>query len=232
MRQAEAGRVVMSVDSTNLLYLRHLHGSDEARMQQLCGADEEMDWDTVRVHGEVKPGAGANRIAIVTYGNGVVTSLQVRVRRGIQRGMRTRAVVGARCCGCSGVDVGREFAPPPHLTTPHQHAACRCLQANKVLAEEHGITDAVIIDCPYLSSPPAQLRELLPGFDAVVFADVCKVGQHPFAGFVTQLQNSGELPAAWRCVGAQPTYNPLGQRATFLSTDDITQAVLAVASKA
>lgn len=92
MRQAAAGRVVMSVDSTNLLYMRHLHGSDEARMQQLSGADEELDWDTVRVHGEVKTGRGANRVAIVTYGNGVVTSLQVRV---------TCAVGGGACkCLC------------------------------------------------------------------------------------------------------------------------------------
>lgn len=112
------------------------------------------------------------------------------------------------------------------------HTLLRSRQANKLLADEHGISDAVIIDCPYLSSPPAQLRELLPSFDAVVFADVCKVGQHPFAGFVTQLQTSGELPAAWRCVGAQPTYNPLGQRTTFLSTQDVVEAVLAVASKA
>ena len=179
MRQAKAGRVVMSVDSTNLLNLRHLHGSDLGRMQAFTGGDEEMDWDTVRTHNDVAPGVGTNRLAIVTYGNGVVTSLQ----------------------------------------------------AQKLLEDNHGIDDVVVIDSPYLSTPPAQLRELLPGFDAVVFADVCKDGQHPFAGFITKLHSWGELPAAWRCVAAQPTYNPLGHRLTFVSADDIVGASLSVLGK-
>ena len=46
--------------------------------------------------------------------------------------------------------------------------------------------------------------------DAVVFADVCKQGQHPLAGIVCELQQDGALPRHWQCVAAVPTYNPLG----------------------
>jgi len=98
------------------------------------------------------------------------------------------------------------------------------MQAAHELSTKYGIDDAVVIDSPYLSRPPEQLREVLGKFDRVVFADICKQGQHPFAGFVTSLNETGDVPPAWRCVAASPTYNPLGQTFTFLGPEDIVGA--------
>ena len=60
---------------------------------------------------------------------------------------------------------------------------------------------------------------------SVRYADgVCKQGQHPFGGMITDLQSEGRLPASWQCVAALPTYNPLGSTATFLNAPDIVEA--------
>eukprot|EP01134_Creolimax_fragrantissima_P006074 CFRG6074T1 len=71
--QAKAGRIVMSVDSTNLLNMRHLFGRDDKWQSPYTDKGDVMGWDEVRCYG----GRGT-RIAIVTYGNGVATSLQAR----------------------------------------------------------------------------------------------------------------------------------------------------------
>jgi TPP-dependent pyruvate/acetoin dehydrogenase alpha subunit/pyruvate/2-oxoglutarate/acetoin dehydrogenase E1 component len=72
--QAKAGRVVVSVDCTNLLNLRHLHGKDRGweRIYPQADAHGSMGFDEVRRYGT----GGAT--CIVTYGNGVVTALQAR----------------------------------------------------------------------------------------------------------------------------------------------------------
>jgi 2-oxoisovalerate dehydrogenase E1 component len=75
MVQAKAGRVVMSVDCTNLLNLRHVHGKDRRWEFPYPPADENglMSFDCVRRrYGE------RGSWCIVTYGNGVVTALQAR----------------------------------------------------------------------------------------------------------------------------------------------------------
>ena len=72
---ARAGRVIVSVDSTHLLNLRHLHGKDqgwEHYYPDPAGADPVMTFDQIQRYGEV------GKIVIVTYGNGVVTALQSR----------------------------------------------------------------------------------------------------------------------------------------------------------
>lgn len=79
----------------------------------------------------------------------------------------------------------------------------------------------VVIDSPYLSHATEGLRHAVRDLDAVVFADVCKHGQHPLAGIVAELQGDGQLPARWQCVAALPTYNPLGSTITFTSEADI-----------
>jgi len=107
------------------------------------------------------------------------------------------------------------------------------LQARERLLEKthgsfNGAIDAVVIDCPTLSHLPQGLKCLLPQFKAVVFADVCKLGQHPHAGLITKLQQEHLLPENnnnWQSVAAAPTYNPLGKLTTFLSVDDILDAV-------
>lgn len=74
IRQAKAGRVVMSVDCTNLLNLRHLHGNDRAweKSYPIKNADNILSFDCIRRYGD------QGRWAIVTFGNGVVNSLQAR----------------------------------------------------------------------------------------------------------------------------------------------------------
>lgn len=167
--QASGGRVVMLVDSTDLLNRRHLFGRDNAWMRPYpAQVGDVMGFDEVRQHGQ------GDALLIVSYGNGVPTALH----------------------------------------------------AKKELEEAHGLDGIVVVDAPYLSDVPGQLAELLPSFRAVVFADVCKLGQHPHAGLVVKLQSRGLLPARWRSIAAAPTYNPLGSTVTFLSQEDITAASL------
>jgi hypothetical protein len=163
VEQASAGRVVMSVDSTNLLNLRHLHGGDDKWRRPYPDKGEMLPWSSVVRYG------GGGRRAIVTYGNGVVAALQAR-----------------------------EELPNPQ--------------------------DVVVIDSPYLSSASSGLRAALREVDEVVFADVCKQGQHPLAGIITELHADGDLPARWGSVAALATYNPLGSTMTFTSSEDIVQA--------
>jgi len=161
--QARAGRIVMTVDSTDILNRRHLVEKDNAYLTRYpVDTSDVLDWDTVMTYGEGK------EVAIVTYGNGVATAKIAQTKLDIK---------------------------------------------------------TTVIDAPYLSSVPAMLKKMLLEYDAVVFADVCKVGQHPQAGMITTLQAEGALPARWRSIGACPTYNPLGNLTTFLNVDDIVNAV-------
>ena len=168
LQQVKKGRIVMFVDSTNLLNLRHVHDRDNLWMSKYPAEDQFLTFDDVITHGEGK------RLAIVTYGNGVIQSLLAR----------------------------------------------------KTLMEEHGYTDITVIDCPYLSSVPKGLKDKIKSFKKVIFADVCKTGQNPLSAFVSQLQNDGLLPTKWRCIGASPTYNPLGRTVTFLNASDIVDSAL------
>lgn len=166
VEQARGGRVVMLVDCTNLLNLRHLHTEgDRGWLFPYSKPDEYLTWDKVRTYGEGK------KLAIVCYGNSVI----------------------------------------------------QALNAMQVLEKEHGRKGEVtVIDCPYLSSVPRELEEKIPEFEAVLFADDCKAGQHPFAGFVHHLQSKHILQKVkWLSVAAQPTYNPLGTPLTFTNMDDI-----------
>jgi hypothetical protein len=200
MMQVKKGRVVMSVDSTNLLNLRHVlpNGSDDLWRMPYTEEDEYMTFDQVRVYpplelssnnnhknnnnknnnlqssGNVSGAKLQEKVAIVTYGNGVLAALQAR----------------------------------------------------QILLDEMNISNITIIDCPLLSQVPNELRTVIPDFDSVVFADVCKEGQHPLAAHLTRLQNERLLPSKWRVVAAQYTYNPLGSTITFLSKEDIVWEVL------
>lgn len=171
MEQARAGRVVMTVDCTHLLNLRHVHGQDGQWYFPYTSSTELQSWEDVRVY----PGTGTDgpKVAVVAYGNGVVTALQAR------------ALV------------------PDHL-------------------------QVTVIDCPLISAVPQGLRDHLAEhtYDRLVFADICKQGQHPFAAFVCTLGSEGLLPGSWACVAATPTYNPLGSMVTFTSAEDIARACL------
>ena len=80
IKQARAGRVVVFIDCTNLLNLRHLHDRDRG-WETPYPPDEEgeiMGFDDVRTYSGSGGSSVKGRYAIVTYGNGVVTALQAR----------------------------------------------------------------------------------------------------------------------------------------------------------
>eukprot|EP01060_Flectonema_neradi_P024694 TRINITY_DN3358_c3_g1_i1.p1 TRINITY_DN3358_c3_g1~~TRINITY_DN3358_c3_g1_i1.p1 ORF type:complete len:811 (+),score=186.16 TRINITY_DN3358_c3_g1_i1:62-2434(+) len=168
LEQARNGRIVMSVDCTNALNNKHAVASDtdENWLMPYTKRGEMLTFDDVTVYGN--PSA---RIAVITYGNGVLTSQEA---------------------------------------------------AKELLAE--GI-EVKIIDSPYLSGISEGLVESISDVDAVVFADICKFGQHPFASIISSLQNRTLLPPRWQICAAQATYNPLGTYLTFLNVPDIVQAV-------
>ena len=73
-----AGRVVMSVDCTNLLNLRHLHGTGDRGWERAYPSESDENNSMITFDFVRRYGNGGGRSAIVTYGNGVVTSLQAR----------------------------------------------------------------------------------------------------------------------------------------------------------
>jgi hypothetical protein len=113
--QAKAGRVVMLVDCTNLLNLKHLHDRDRGWEFPSPDDDELMGFDEVRRYtaetdAEDNNNTAAN-IVIVSYGNGVVTSLQARkglVDRGVLSHEADLDVID--CPFLSGVPKGLEDA--------------------------------------------------------------------------------------------------------------------------
>mmetsp|Transcript_1141 Transcript_1141/g.2241 ORF Transcript_1141/g.2241 Transcript_1141/m.2241 type:complete len:816 (-) Transcript_1141:200-2647(-) len=70
--QARNGRVVVLVDCTNLLNLRHLHEKDRGWETAYPADDEVMSFHDIRKFGD------SGKHLIVTYGNGVVTALRAR----------------------------------------------------------------------------------------------------------------------------------------------------------
>jgi len=80
VQQAKAGRMVMSVDSTNLLNLRHVQDRDDAwRRVYPSDVNDHLTFDDVISYPPTNAGGGqGDAVAIVTYGNGVVTALQAR----------------------------------------------------------------------------------------------------------------------------------------------------------
>lgn len=193
-----AGRIVMVVDCTHLLNLRHVFDKDrkwEFPYPVMAGdGDDFLEFDSVRryalAEGRGSVAGSINNIdttatstskastAIVSYGNGIVTSLQARQQL-VDRGVLNSA---------SQLDV---------------------------------------IDCPYLSDVPTSLETILKDYDKVVFADLCKEGpgSNIFSSMITSLQQKNALPSDWLFVGAPRTYNPLGSTVTFLNSSTIEEAV-------
>ena len=104
------------------------------------------------------------------------------------------------------------------------------VEAQRILAKDHGITRVGILEVPCISAMPPALGHGLTkhAHGGVVFADICKAPQAPLNAFVVQLQDQGLLAHRWRCVAAPQTYNPLASTITFLSSQDIVEAALAV----
>jgi 2-oxoisovalerate dehydrogenase E1 component len=178
IQQARAGRVVMFVDSTEILNARSVAAPARPELPwefPFTPAGEIRDFEAVTLY--AAPAAGPKHVAIVAYGNGLISALEAQQE----------------------------------------------LQAATPLS-----ATADVIDCCLVSSVPKGLAEALRRgkYDGVVFADPCKQGQHPLASHLTALINEGVLNGMpVRCVAAPRTYNPLGNRLTFLSMEDILGAV-------
>ncbi len=74
--QAKAGRMVMLVDCTDLLNRRHVIGKDRGWERPYPPPGEVLSFDDVRVYPGSGAGGSRGDVAVVTYGNGVVTALQ------------------------------------------------------------------------------------------------------------------------------------------------------------
>lgn len=199
---AKQGRVVMSVDSTDLLNRRHLIDADkdEFFLRAFPSASEDAekgegyDFDQVYVyeHVGVSPQAQQQQpqhkhVVMVTYGNGVPTA--VLAGRKLQESGKAQSF--------TVVDVPCLSKTPAQLISYFESLVLR----NKV--QDNAVETAVI------------------------FADVCKKNAGmPLSLRAVDLHDQGLLSASkWTVIGAENTYNPLGTYLTFLSVDDIVGAV-------
>jgi pyruvate/2-oxoglutarate/acetoin dehydrogenase E1 component len=196
MEQAKNGRIIMSVDSTDLLNRRHL--SEEKKDEFMLTSYPHLEgsgdaqkngyhFDEVTVYKyrsctTTSPTSAAPpQIVIVSYGNGIPTSALAQVQLTEKYSNSYEIIV---------------------IDTP-------CLsQTPKQLAEyfkenELSIECVVFADvCKYGSGMPLSARL-----------------------FDLQNENLMQRIKKWKVVGASPTYNPLGTYLTFLSVDDIVSAV-------
>mmetsp|Transcript_16406 Transcript_16406/g.25776 ORF Transcript_16406/g.25776 Transcript_16406/m.25776 type:complete len:432 (+) Transcript_16406:1193-2488(+) len=188
---SEAGRIVMSVDSTDLLHRRSLFNDEDTEWLGSYPLDTDendqfmLDFDTVILYGN--PTSPKERsyvssstsqhgadVVIFSYGNGIPTSLRA-----------AKSIV------------------------------------------ESSSKSVCVVDCPTLGVVSKGMRTILENNPdaALVFADVCKPGQNPFAATIMGLQCEGILENfKWQCATAAATYNPLGCTLTFLNEDDIKTA--------
>jgi 2-oxoisovalerate dehydrogenase E1 component len=95
MHQARAGRIVMLVDSTNLLNQRHLDitARDNAWLRKYPEDGVALPWSDISIHPAGKEDKRRKAVAIVSYGNGVPTSLLARAHLEEEHGMSNICVV-------------------------------------------------------------------------------------------------------------------------------------------
>lgn len=200
--QASAGRVVMLVDSTDLLNRRHLDvaAKDEGWMSHypaltdVVNSDNTQDMFTFETIVKYK----LNVCKVVSNEEGPAGWMREELSSAEQCGKHQLIVVTYG----NGLPL-----------------ALQALQASKEFLN----VDLVVVDCPNLTpnNEPEALKALVSNADSVLFADVCKQGQNPHSAMVTSLQASGHLPNNWLSIAACPTYNPLARLTTFLSEEDV-----------
>ena len=155
--------------------LRHLHDKDRLWETPYPDSDDDiMGFHDIRRYGT------KGKIAIVTYGNGVVTSLRAR-----------------------------------KLLLESNHLECETVMD--------------VLDVPLLSQVSIGLKEILPQYDKVIFADICKdgPGSNILSSTICSLQTDGLLQKIqWEFVSAPRTYNPLGTTITFLNENDVIETYI------
>ena len=216
---AAAGRVVMVVDSTDLLNRRHLDpaGAKDAACLVPYPRDKasRLGFDAVLRHNHGLGGGGGggggeegaveerDELTIVTYGTGLLAA------RAAQRALATAS--GAPALNASPSPRGRRVG---------------------------------VLEVPCVSAVPTGLAAALDRLDsgAVLFADPCKLNTAPLLHFAQQLKDAGALGKLtangrsggsqsggsryrdWALVASASTYNPLGSTVTFLSDAQVTAA--------
>jgi len=198
-----AGRITMSVDSTDLLYKRDVLKANDSEWLHTFPFDDApdgepfLDFETVIAY--PRPSEPAHNFYV-----------------------RGRDI---------DIDAAQlaEFKEPDTIVLSYGNGVLTSLRAASMVQDQ----TIMVVDCPTLGVASAGLKEILARYPgaSLVFADVCKSGQHPFGAVVHEMQEQDLLQGRnWRSVAAVPTYNPLGCTLTFLNEDDILGAIAKVRS--
>eukprot|EP00924_Labyrinthula_sp_SR-Ha-C_P003167 snap_masked-scaffold_15-processed-gene-1.13-mRNA-1 protein AED:0.00 eAED:0.00 QI:0/-1/0/1/-1/1/1/0/766 len=199
--QVKGGRIVMSVDSTNLLNLKSI-GMDSKSKNWL----------------QRYPSHNANLLAwddIILYN---ASSNHDRGFQKVQLDSETYSLIDLIPPGDKEIKIIFSYGNGVPLA----------VETFFLSAAVH--YNVVIVDIPYISGTPKALITLLEDLNTseykckLVFADVCKEGASPLAGLIMRLKKLDLLKHDWEYTAAQNTYNPLGSTVTFLSKQDLLDA--------
>jgi 2-oxoisovalerate dehydrogenase E1 component len=211
LKQVLGGRMVMSVDSTNLLNLRHLRETERDNVwltKYPEHLEDVLSFDTVVSYDLGEPN--------ITWGGAIDTESEISL-----------PPAESRRCEIDGEESAERNGPVDVAIVTFGNGVHAALLAQRELAAPSspaaGLRVAVV-DCPLLSEVPAGLAALASHCRHMVFVDVCKTATGPLDSFVAQLQGQGRLPARWRSISAPRTYNPLGNTVTFINKQDILKA--------
>lgn len=127
---------------------------------------------------------------------------------------------------CLGFDEIRRYGSEGrYATVAYGNGVVTTLQSRRALVESGVLSsedEMDVIDCPLLSAVPDGLRQILPQYERLLFADITKEGPGcVLSNHATTLHNEALLPDLWRLVAAPRTYNPLGSLETFLNVEDV-----------
>ena len=198
MKQVTKGRVVMSVDSTELLNKRHIQGTDEGMLSMYPALQEgadELSWNEIIVYRSVPTTTSASsvaptnainnyndiRFAVLSYGNGISTCI-LAIQKLIKENPEVFSI--------------NQFVV---IDTPYLSGVPQQLEE--------------------------LLSQLSPTVN-ILFADVCKHNSNmPYNHYITTLQSHTLLPSRWLLVGAANTYNPLSRTITFLTEEIVMNGI-------
>lgn len=210
-RQAKAGRVVMSVDCTDLLNKRHLN---------------EKEKDGYFLSSYPHRGSEADASGEFSFDDVVIHAYSSSDADSVSGWSSAR---GAHVLDLSSSSTHTHGAADLVIVT-YGNGVPTALKAAKAMmgSASPAYTNIAVVEAPYLSAPAGDLRRYLQSHAhaaptaPVVFADICKAAMAPLASISTQLHSEGSLEGRkWALTAAADTYNPLGNLVTFLSEEDI-----------
>jgi len=239
IQQAKAGRVVMSVDCTKLLNLRHVFEEmgirDSLLMLPHPNPSEYITFDDVMLY----PSRLNDKTQEHFMEKIVCSDVRIDPKDMVEPNTYYSANTDLMTClNTSSI----QKQGKPNLVVcivTYGLGVTLARQAQKVLCKEHGYDNVIIIDTPCLSSVPKKLKKLLESVTApekrknfryqIVFADICKEMSAPLNNFAIKLQNDNLLQHfEWKSIAALQTYNLLGKEVSFLSREEIVSTVLSL----